>query len=315
MSVDRDGPRLASWPEMTRATAILALLLGCSADDAAPGATADAASSADSTQADSGPTDAARGTGGSDSDVPDAPAGDSARVDPTADAGSSDAGSGDAGSGDAAEGVDATGDGETADGETADGETADGATPDATDPDAAPPDLGPPPVGTLLGVARLGADDNHFGIAVEAVGTPFSTRTAPDGAYRLELPAGEVTLRYSHPGYTDELRGPVRVDVDEVLALEEVVLQALPAAVWGRCTVPDEFVDLLPGGVASLEHGAFPVFSVNLDAEGRFRFDNVAPGLYGLRCAIAGFDPVIRAVDANPGDQIDVGDLPMQPAL
>ena len=72
--------------------------------------------------------------------------------------------------------------------------------------------------------------DPLAGVNVVVQGTTMGTITNPDGYYELELPSGDVALRYSFIGYTSQLvpvQGRDQIDVvlePDVAGLEEVVV-------------------------------------------------------------------------------------------
>nr|WP_279310278.1 TonB-dependent receptor [Salinibacter ruber] len=77
------------------------------------------------------------------------------------------------------------------------------------------------------------------GVTVLVEGTDFGTATGPDGSYRLELPTGRYTLRFSAVGFSSEVDSVVvtkdsetRLDVtlaSSVLEMEELMVAGGPA--------------------------------------------------------------------------------------
>ncbi len=69
-----------------------------------------------------------------------------------------------------------------------------------------------------------GPADGHGGIRVEAMGTPFNTLTNIDGEFRLAVPPGVHTVRFSAPGYLTTQIGDAQVQAGEVVMLLDTVL-------------------------------------------------------------------------------------------
>ena len=63
--------------------------------------------------------------------------------------------------------------------------------------------VGPVAEASVEGAARLSgmlSDDGHGGIRVEAVSRTETTVTSSEGLFKLRLPAGDHTLRFSYSG-------------------------------------------------------------------------------------------------------------------
>ena len=61
-----------------------------------------------------------------------------------------------------------------------------------------------------------------------------------------------------------------------------------------RGVVVDNEGGPLPGATVSLESAQFPSRSVLCSVSGIFRFLNLTPGIYNLRCELAGFRSHVR---------------------
>ncbi len=144
-------------------------------------------------------------------------------------------------------------------------------------------------LGVVTGIARrAGAGElGHQGIAVELLGSPAVHVTGPDGAFRLEAPAGRYDLRASAPGYGSETLTRVEVRRRQVEVIEApLTLESEPGSVQGVVRLAEGFEDeaLLRAAVVQLLTSSeedTPRVS-NPQADGRFTFPEVPAGPYVL---------------------------------
>ena len=164
------------------------------------------------------------------------------------------------------------------------------------------------------------------GIRVEVAGTPFATDTTGAGCYSLALPAAAqpYTLRLARAGYDSASVevGPLAAGGE--LRAPDVVLAGLPGRVVGVLTIEDvagvgggiDAAALLPEVVLQLipaGGGAADARVATPAADGRFAFEAVDPGSYGLSATLAGFLPQYAVVDVSLGGTVNLGILPLTP--
>ncbi len=192
-----------------------------------------------------------------------------------------------------------------------------------------PPGGEPPPVraqlargestGRVRGFVRIpGAGDlGHDGTRVAVDGLDDFTNSGPDGAWHLDLPARAdgYTLIFQRPGY-DEARREVRpVEIGGVHDVPEVLLQGQPARVLGAVrldalegSAPFPSEDLLAVTVSLEDVGEAAEPRRETPAlDGRFAFEGVPAGSYGVRVAREGFVPRYVSVDVPVGAEVNVG--------
>jgi hypothetical protein len=188
--------------------------------------------------------------------------------------------------------------------------------------------------GFVVGMATLqgAAEGRHGGTHVEAVGTPFVTLTADDGAFRLPVAAGRrYDLALSHEGYTPHVVPGVLVEGGVETPVEKLTLVGEPGRVTGVVQLPERFRDqlqavdvclLLPdaptgdcagGGVGGLG-GPGPFAHVNPAADGRFLFDAVGAGTYALVAVLDGFEPWRDELEVSLGAETRGGRIVLTPA-
>ncbi|MEM7338240.1 MAG: SdrD B-like domain-containing protein [Actinomycetota bacterium] len=188
----------------------------------------------------------------------------------------------------------------------------------------------------LLDDGEAGDDEPLAAVTVELTGTDFagrevsrSTSTALDGVYRFDgvLPGTYVVSEVQPPGRAD---GPDRPGTGGVTSspADDQLRIVLP---WGTSSVGNNFTELASSLSGSVTVAGTPISDVRLtivgetfaleqvsasadtDADGRFRFTNLAGGIYTLTQTqppgfVDGPDEVGSAggVAADPGDEISV---------
>jgi hypothetical protein len=144
-----------------------------------------------------------------------------------------------------------------------------------------------------------------------------SRTSGPDGAWHLDLPARAdgYTLIFQRAGY-DEARREVRpVEIGGVHDVPEVLLQGQPARVLGAVrldalegSAPFPSEDLLAVTVSLEDVGEAAEPRRETPAlDGRFAFEGVPAGSYGVRVAREGFVPRYVSVDVPVGAEVNVG--------
>ena len=186
--------------------------------------------------------------------------------------------------------------------------------------DATP--AGPSAETAVEGVARLSgilADDGHGGIRVEAVSRTETTVTSSEGLFKLRLPAGEHTLRFSYSGYGTQELSVTAYEGETVVIESEVILTGSPGRVRGIVELPPGF----EGG------STFPNLTVSLKQEeaspadddlhtgtpgndGSFGLVDIPPAAYTLFVMGEGFIPLRRNITVPPGETVDLGVLSLR---
>jgi uncharacterized protein YjbI with pentapeptide repeats len=173
----------------------------------------------------------------------------------------------------------------------------------------------------LQGVARLDGPgvEQHEGIVVTALGTPFAALTAADGAFRMELSEGTFTLRASHAGYTSAERAGVTVAAGGVTPLDEpLTLVAAPGAV--HLTVRLEGATDMARQVIGVSVAVAPaaggeaVLAAQPDAQGNVLLAPVPAGAYVVSATLAGFGTDTRQVAVAPAQTAEVGTITLRAA-
>ena len=143
----------------------------------------------------------------------------------------------------------------------------------------------------LRGRVLLGGRESHEGTQVQVDGTSAFADTAPTGEYTLVgLPPGTYYLTFSHPGYTEERVLRVNLAEGEDRDLSVVVLQPNEADTSGALYGTARFEDGgIPAGITISLSGTGEVTVT--DAQGRYRFSELAPGEYSVVATYAGYDP------------------------
>ena len=182
--------------------------------------------------------------------------------------------------------------------------------------------VGPGAETAVEGVARLSgalAEDGHGGIRVEVVARNVATVTTSEGGFRLGLPAGDHTLRFSYSGYGTEELSVTAYEGETVVIESEVLLTGAPGRVRGIVELPPGF----EGG------STFPNIAVSLKQEeaspadddlhtatpgndGSFGLTDIPPAGYTLFVTGEGFIPLRRNVTVPPGGTVEVGVLSLR---
>jgi uncharacterized protein YjbI with pentapeptide repeats len=192
-------------------------------------------------------------------------------------------------------------------------------------PDAAAP-LDPETAGLLVGRARReeGGTDGHAGVDVRVVGTPYTTRTAADGAYALAVPPGVYTLTAEDEAHGAEVTPEVRAVAGETTAVPDLILSPLPGRVRvdvrlgagvTETLLEQVRVTLSPAeaGAGGADGGAGePPDTARIGglastqvtdgrARGAFLFDEVTAGRWQVRAQLTGFLGDAAEVVVEPG--------------
>ncbi|MBK7858274.1 MAG: carboxypeptidase regulatory-like domain-containing protein [Archangiaceae bacterium] len=168
--------------------------------------------------------------------------------------------------------------------------------------------------GHLLRGDRAMAKSGHSGTVVFVPEAPFSALTADDGSFTLgELPEGPLTLSSFRAGF-DPIGQLLTLRAGEELRLADEVLP-LATRVPGAATLAGTVhAGTRPAQSAqvTLFSSGQPRASAATSAEGAYRFEAVAAGLYDLTVVLDGFESVLlRNVFVTEGDNA-VTDVTLQ---
>lgn len=165
-------------------------------------------------------------------------------------------------------------------------------------------------------------DNQHGGVLVEALGTPYTTITSAQGRFYLPLPPRVHVLQFSAPGYEPAQRFDVEVGADGVTQLgEPVTLRPLPSSISGTVSVNGALPSAITTVVARLSDRSDSdpsdpsqtLVTTTPDASGRFVFSGeqvLAEGLEADRwvhIALEGYEPQVRPIRATRGREVPVG--------
>jgi len=157
-----------------------------------------------------------------------------------------------------------------------------------------------------LGYVEGTVEDSATGLPIEgavvSVVDGFQTSTTgADGAYRLTVPIGPVTMVASAFGYA-ELQQVVTVDEDQTtyqdLSMELLPVATVSGTVFAAGSVPFNST-VAPGALVSVNNA--PVEGVTADSYGQFSFDLPAGNEYVFAATVPGEGAVTQTV-LVPGD-------------
>ena len=181
------------------------------------------------------------------------------------------------------------------------------------------PDAPSQTVGAVEGRVLLEDAGATAGVHVEALGTPFMTETVASGTFRLTLNPGAYDLLFQHAGYASATLFNVRIEpgtaAGQPLTVDPVVLLPQPGAIVGSVglvgeVTPWDEVEVTLGGEGSQDANDA---RTGVDADGRFLFGDVAPGLYRVEVTAPGYQATERWTAVAPGQQVDLGHLDLLP--
>jgi len=181
------------------------------------------------------------------------------------------------------------------------------------------------PLGSITGMAMLQGTGDFSGIRVQLDNTGVVTVTDEEGRYRLtNVDAGTYAIHFSAPGYRNHTIREVVVRAGEEARVLDGALEALPP---GATPVPPPVptpaiaaTPIPPGTERSITgivtvptiEGAAPadltrvmvaIIDTDLiaspDAQGRFRFGSLTPGVYTVMATLDGVGTTRQAVDLN----------------
>ncbi len=170
---------------------------------------------------------------------------------------------------------------------------------------------------TLHGSVRradLSTAGGHGGTALFVPEGPFTTTTGDDGTFVLDgLPAGTISVSAFRTGYAPATVSDLTLRSGEDFALQPLTLQpssdTTPGSISGRVRFVPPLANadqtaltaLAPGGVST---------TGSASADGHFSFGGLAPGVYELHAAHAGYtDAVVPSVLVSAGAEVQVSDV------
>ena len=179
--------------------------------------------------------------------------------------------------------------------------------------------LAPAEEGILLGRIELEGATDHAGTVVSLSGSPATSVTGPDGAFRLTVAAGNYTLHVLHRGYTHPPIADVTVVAGRQTALEaEYVMAGAPGSLEGTVGLPPGFdassrLFMVSARVRREgEDTDTAIGSPSID--GRFLFEALPAGNYRVELALAGFTDAQASSVVPLGERVSIGHITLQPA-
>lgn len=165
----------------------------------------------------------------------------------------------------------------------------------------------------VAGQVALGDGAAPRGVLVED-GAGRVAVTDPEGRFRLVLPPGEATLRFSQPGYAPERR-TVTAGPGETVTLDAVTLAALPAVVTGTVALRQLHhpARLAAAAVRLLDAEGAEVVRAAVAEDGTFTLEAPSGDLL-LEAAAPGYDPLRRPLRLRAGEHLDAGRLELSHA-
>lgn len=146
-------------------------------------------------------------------------------------------------------------------------------------------------------VQLIGRGGNDHGqVVVSIVGTPYTTRSAPEGWFELEVSPGTYTLRLTHPDYSEQRLPDVFVEQGVDVELGEIVLTPFSGSMSVLLDVQPQWlpnderfgyvtIDRVDGGYVAarnlLVHHDEPIAIEGLPA-GRYRVSIQRPGFSAM---------------------------------
>ena len=135
----------------------------------------------------------------------------------------------------------------------------------------------------VVGTLRLEGQDMEYGsVRIETVGRPFSALSTSDGQFRLSIPPGTYSLKFTIVGFQTLILADVNVSSQSYNELEEVVLQKdLSASVSGQLTTSIEGFEWTSRSFITLV-GDTETRQEIPNRLGEFEFNLLQPGVYTL---------------------------------
>ena len=156
----------------------------------------------------------------------------------------------------------------------------------------------------------------HVGHYVGRAGGRGNFDAAPPGAH------GALWLREPAPLYASAVLRHAVLDTQEVSADQtELVFTVRPEDLLGRLAslrlrlVEADRGEPLSAGAVSLTDSQSWHPGLRPDASGEVRFDRRMPGLFHLSVEVPGYAILRRVVELGVGQDLDLGDVPLAPAL
>jgi len=178
------------------------------------------------------------------------------------------------------------------------------------------------PRAAVWGRARVqGAPElGHAGIVVQAEGTPYTTATAQDGSWRLELPPRNdgYVLVFGKQGHSQAQRRVASLESGQELELDDVLLVGEPGQLEGRVRLLETEADAGLLGSVRVElraAGQQELLKFDFaDGDGHFEFGGLTAGSYDVAASRSGFEDDERLAVAVPvGGSVDAGVLSLRP--
>jgi hypothetical protein len=159
--------------------------------------------------------------------------------------------------------------------------------------------------------------DGNGGIRIDVEGTPYSTQTAADGRFRVELPPAIYNLHFLSEGYASAVAADVAVAAGAETTLPApIVLATQPSSVRGDIAL-DRFgtPELIAGvTVRLLDPQGVTVGVAAVGDSGEFVLADIPAGVYEVEAILPGYVTAHRALELTVGELADVGTMLLQHA-
>ncbi len=172
--------------------------------------------------------------------------------------------------------------------------------------------------GTVVG--RVIDAETHQPIENATVSIPGANVQAVNvkpgtGEFKFEkVKGGTYTVQATAPGYQPASK-MITVQPGQVVTVELTLVKETPnvAVVTGRVYNAKDNTNIA-GAYLTLTGGSSSIPPVQSDQSGIYRFDNVPPGTYTIKCTAPGYKEVAEVITLQKG-QVLVKDFPLQPSV
>lgn len=168
----------------------------------------------------------------------------------------------------------------------------------------------------------VSGNDQHGGILVEALGTPYTTITSVQGRFYLPLPPRTHVLQFSASGYQTAQRFDVEVTAQGISQLgEPVTLASLPTSISGTVSIEGQLPAEVTTIIARLSDRfdsdpndpSQSLITTTPDTSGRFVFEGeqvLSEGFEAdrwIHISHEGYPSQVRPIRAQRGREVTIG--------